>query len=93
MLLISRRSLRSNNSWMHNIPKLVSGRPRCTLPINPADAAARGVVDGDVVRVRSTTGTVLVPAGPTSTAVTNGIPVVVERDQADAVMAGREAMR
>ena len=66
LLLVSRRSLRSNNSWMHNIPKLVSGRPRCTLLIHPDDAAARGVADGDVVHVRSATGAVLVPAEVTA---------------------------
>ena len=66
LLLVSRRSLRSNNSWMHNIPKLVSGRPRCTLLIHPDDAAARGVTDGDVVQVRSATGAVRVPVEVTA---------------------------
>ena len=39
MSLIGRRQLRSNNSWLHNAPKMVSGKPRCTLLIHPSDAA------------------------------------------------------
>lgn len=46
LLLIGRRELRSNNSWMHNIPKLVSGKPRCVLFVHPCDADSIGVVDG-----------------------------------------------
>lgn len=47
LLLIGRRELRSNNSWMHNIPKLVSGKPRCVLFVHPSDAETAGVADGD----------------------------------------------
>jgi anaerobic selenocysteine-containing dehydrogenase len=46
LLLIGRRELRSNNSWMHNVPALVSGRARCVLLVHPQDAARTGVVDG-----------------------------------------------
>ncbi len=49
LLLIGRRHLRSNNSWMHNLPKLVRGQQRFTLRIHPADAAARGIADGEPV--------------------------------------------
>ena len=62
LLLIGRRQLRSNNSWMHNYPLLMKGRDRCTLLIHPADAAARDVEDGAVVRVGSRVGNVEVPA-------------------------------
>ena len=48
LLLIGRRELRSNNSWMHNLPALVSGRPRCVLLVNPLDAERAGVRDGDL---------------------------------------------
>ena len=34
LVLIGRRQLRSNNSWMHNVPSLVKGKPRCTLLVN-----------------------------------------------------------
>jgi anaerobic selenocysteine-containing dehydrogenase len=61
LLLVSRRHLRSNNSWMHNVKKLVTGRPRCTLLIHPGDAARAGVRDGDVACVRSTHATIRVP--------------------------------
>lgn len=44
-VLIGRRHLRSNNSWMHNLPALAGGTNRCTLQIHPADAADLGVTD------------------------------------------------
>jgi anaerobic selenocysteine-containing dehydrogenase len=44
-VLIGRRHLRSNNSWMHNLPALAGGTNRCTLRIHPDDAAALGVTD------------------------------------------------
>jgi anaerobic selenocysteine-containing dehydrogenase len=46
LLLIGRRELRSNNSWMHNVPRLVRGKPRCLLFVNPTDAARLGLRDG-----------------------------------------------
>lgn len=61
LLLIGRRSLRSNNSWMHNCERLVKGRNRCTLQMHPADAAERGLQDGDAVTVKSRAGTVEFP--------------------------------
>ena len=60
LLLIGRRNLRSNNSWMHNSARLVKGPEACTLLMHPTDAAARGVAQGDQVRVRSRVGEVLV---------------------------------
>jgi anaerobic selenocysteine-containing dehydrogenase len=62
LVLIGRRDLRSNNSWMHNLPVLVKGKPRCTLHVNPGDAARAGVRDGAPVRLRSASGEVVVPA-------------------------------
>jgi anaerobic selenocysteine-containing dehydrogenase len=61
LVLISRRHLRSNNSWMHNVPVLVKGKDRCTLLIHPADADRVGVRDGTVARVSSEAGAVDVP--------------------------------
>jgi anaerobic selenocysteine-containing dehydrogenase len=46
LLLIGRRDLRSNNSWMHNVPRLVRGRPRCLLFVNPSDAVRLGLQEG-----------------------------------------------
>ncbi|HCA52374.1 MAG TPA: molybdopterin-binding oxidoreductase [Mycobacterium sp.] len=48
-LLIGRRHLRSNNSWMHNLPALSGGSNRCTLQIHPDDASRLGVTDLAVV--------------------------------------------
>jgi len=58
IVLIGRRQLRSNNSWMHNLPALVKGKPRCTLHIHPEDAARLGVADGDDARVSSSVGSI-----------------------------------
>jgi anaerobic selenocysteine-containing dehydrogenase len=61
LLLIGRRQLRSNNSWMHNLPALVKGKDRCTLHIHPDDAARLGLGDGGLALVRSATGSVEAP--------------------------------
>jgi len=61
LTLIGRRSLRSNNSWMHNSPRLMKGADRCTALLHPDDAASRGLSDGQRVRVASATGTIEVP--------------------------------
>ena len=61
LLLIGRRELRSNNSWMHNLPRLMKGRARCTLLVHPEDAEARGLTNGETARVRSSRGEVVVP--------------------------------
>ena len=55
-VLIGRRHLRSNNSWMHNINVLVKGKPRCTMHLHPDDAAGLGLADGDPAVVRSRVG-------------------------------------
>ncbi|MDO3639113.1 molybdopterin dinucleotide binding domain-containing protein, partial [Mycolicibacterium arseniciresistens] len=49
-VLIGRRHLRSNNSWMHNLPALAGGTNRCTLQIHPADAAALGLTGNAVIK-------------------------------------------
>jgi len=70
LLLIGRRHLRSNNSWMHNIDVLVKGRRRCTLLMHPADAERAGLADGAFASVRSRVGEVQVPVE-----VTDGISI------------------
>ena len=60
-LLIGRRHLRSNNSWMHNLEPLVKGKARCTLLLHPDDAAELSVTTGDHVRVTSRAGAVHAP--------------------------------
>jgi len=49
-VLIGRRHLRSNNSWMHNVPALSGGTNRCTLQIHPDDAADLGLTDTAVIK-------------------------------------------
>jgi anaerobic selenocysteine-containing dehydrogenase len=59
LMLVGRRHVRSNNSWMHNIDVLVRGRDRCTLEIHPDDAWRTGVEQGGMAKVTSDTGTVV----------------------------------
>jgi anaerobic selenocysteine-containing dehydrogenase len=66
LLLVGRRDLRSNNSWMHNVEVLVKGRPRCTLQVHPSDADRCGLVDGGDAVVTSRVGQVIVPVEVTS---------------------------
>ncbi len=58
LLLVGRRDLRSNNSWMHNSQRLVKGPERCTLLMHPDDARARGLAQGQTVQVRSRVGSI-----------------------------------
>ena len=58
MVLIGRRQLRSNNSWMHNVPRLVSGPARCTCHVHPDDAERLGLEDGAPARVSSDAGAI-----------------------------------
>ncbi|MFD3620150.1 molybdopterin oxidoreductase family protein [Streptomyces sp. NPDC058676] len=62
LVLVGRRHLRSNNSWMHNVPALTGGTNRCTLHIHPEDADRLGVRDGAPVRVKGAGGEVTAPA-------------------------------
>jgi anaerobic selenocysteine-containing dehydrogenase len=59
--LIGRRHVQSCNTWLHNVPRLMGGRVRCTLLMHPADAAARGLADGALVELSSRAGSVRVP--------------------------------
>ena len=72
LVLISRRHLQSNNSWMHNIDALVKGKVRCTLLVNPSDAARLSLTDGDDAVISSRVGEVTAPVE-----VTEEVPVGV----------------
>jgi anaerobic selenocysteine-containing dehydrogenase len=61
LVLIGRRHLRSNNSWMHNLPMLVRGPEQCTLHVHPADAQRLGLTDGGRATIRSRVGAVDAP--------------------------------
>ncbi|HEY3994901.1 MAG TPA: molybdopterin-dependent oxidoreductase [Mycobacterium sp.] len=61
LVLVSRRHLRSNNTWLHNVPALMRGRDRCTLLVHPDDATRFGISDNDVVTVKSEAGEIRVP--------------------------------
>lgn len=60
-MLIGRRHVRSNNSWLHNSYRLVKGKSRCSLLMHPDDAAQLGVTDQQPVRVGSAVGELVVP--------------------------------
>jgi anaerobic selenocysteine-containing dehydrogenase len=61
LVLVGRRHLRSNNSWMHNLPALVKGRDTCTLHVHPDDASRLGLADGGRAVVSSAAGSVEAP--------------------------------
>jgi anaerobic selenocysteine-containing dehydrogenase len=65
MVLIGRRQLRSNNSWMHNLPALVKGKESCTLHIHPDDAERLGLADGAIARISSAAGSLDAPVETT----------------------------
>jgi len=66
LLLVGRRHLRSNNSWMHNLPLLVRGPERCTVQVHPDDATRLGLTDGAPARVRSRVGAIELPVEVTA---------------------------
>ena len=64
--LIGRRNVSTNNSWMHQFPKLSKSRQvRCTVMIHPDDAQAHSIEDGDTVRVIGRTDSIDLPAETT----------------------------
>lgn len=61
LVLIGRRHLRSNNSWLHNSARLIKGRARCTLLMNPSDASARNLAEGSLCEIVTPRGVVTMP--------------------------------
>jgi anaerobic selenocysteine-containing dehydrogenase len=64
-VLIGRRNLRSNNSWLHNVPQLNGGSNRCTLQVNPADVERLAL--GAEAVLTSAAGKLIVPVEPVDT--------------------------
>ena len=62
ILLIGRRHVRRNNSWLHNSYRLVKGKPRCTFMLYPETAKKYGIEDGQNVKVTSRVGSVIIVA-------------------------------
>ena len=58
LLLIGRRHLRSNNSWMHNSERLTRGSNHCAVLVHPDDASARGITEGDRVIISTPAGAI-----------------------------------
>jgi anaerobic selenocysteine-containing dehydrogenase len=69
IVLVGRRHLRSNNSWMHNINVLVKGAPRCTLQVHPDDAATLGLTNGGAATVTSRVGSLVAPVEVTDSVI------------------------
>ena len=61
LVLIGRRQLRNMNTWLHNLPNLAKGPERCTLIVNPQDAARLGLTDGGTAKISSRAGSVTAP--------------------------------
>jgi len=72
MVLVGRRELKSNNSWMHNINVLTKGSLSCTAHVHPADAKRFGITDGATIRITSRVGEIEIPAEVTD-AVRQGV--------------------
>ncbi|MGZ4858431.1 MAG: molybdopterin-dependent oxidoreductase [Candidatus Angelobacter sp.] len=51
LVIVGRRQLHGNNSWMHNLPVLAKGAAQCIALVNPADAARLGLEDGAQARI------------------------------------------
>ena len=62
IVLIGRRHVRSNNSWLHNSQRLIKGKSRCTLMLHPDTAKAHHIEDGQKVKVTSRVGSVIIVA-------------------------------
>ena len=58
LVIIGRRDVRTNNSWMHNLPVLAKGPMRCTALVHPVDAQRLGLQDGALANIRSAGGQV-----------------------------------
>ena len=56
--LIGRRHVRDNNSWMHNHHRLMKGKPRCQLLMNPDDVEKEGWKPGMWVTIESRVGSI-----------------------------------
>ena len=56
LILIGRRHLKSNNSWLHNSERLVKGKNRCTAQIHPKDASEYKIEQGQQIKVSSRVG-------------------------------------
>lgn len=56
--LVSRRTLRSMNSWLNNSPRMAKGPSRCTLAMHPSDAARLGLGAKRQVELSSRVGTI-----------------------------------
>ncbi|MFB6807539.1 molybdopterin-dependent oxidoreductase [Streptomyces sp. NPDC056387] len=61
LVLVGRRHLRSNNSWLHNVPALTGGSNRCTLQVHPLDAGRLGLTEGGLARITADGGSLEVP--------------------------------
>ncbi|HEV7627156.1 MAG TPA: molybdopterin oxidoreductase family protein [Streptomyces sp.] len=72
LVLVGRRHLRSNNSWMHNVPALRGGTNRCTLQLHPYDAERLGLADGSHASIKGAGGEVTAPVEVTE-AVRKGV--------------------
>ncbi|MEU0525632.1 molybdopterin oxidoreductase family protein [Streptomyces niveus] len=75
LVLVGRRHLRSNNSWMHNVPTLNGGSNRCTVHVHPEDAERLGLADGAAARVSTEAGEITIPVEITDTVRTGVVSV------------------
>jgi anaerobic selenocysteine-containing dehydrogenase len=75
MRMIGMREPRSENSWMHNSPLLMRGERTNRALMHLDDAAARRIVDGDVIEVSSAHGKIALPVSLTADIVAGTIAI------------------
>ena len=85
--VIGRRQLRSNNSWMHNLPSLAKGKARCTALVHPDDAARLGLRDAGRGRLRRATGAAADGGGGGASG-GSGAEIIVDIEISDEMMPG-----
>jgi len=75
MRMIGLRELRSHNSWMHNVPKLMAGNRAHGLRMHPDDATALGLTSGQDAVVTSRTGAITLPVRVTDEMISGTVAV------------------
>ncbi|GGP75616.1 molybdopterin-dependent oxidoreductase [Shewanella ulleungensis] len=60
--LISRRLVKSHNTWTQNSERLIKGKNPCTLEVNSLDAINLGIEQGQLVTVTSAVGEIKIEA-------------------------------
>jgi formate dehydrogenase len=76
--LIGLREIQSQNSWMHNVERMMPEGRTFGARVHPTTAAGAGLADGDLAEIRSPAGSITIPVmvtndvGPSTIAIPHG---------------------